>query len=114
MFNRKSKGSYSKGKSGLWMVAGVYLLYLSYNLITDPEIATLAGSRKVLIILAIIAFIFFGIYFIVNAARDYMRQNRADCSENEQNVESETDLTGQDDVKEIAETTDDNKDGLEK
>lgn len=112
LFNRKSSDPPPKGRRTLWLVAGVYLLYLVYQLLTDPNFKATAGFQKVAMIAGVILFIAFGILFIVSAVRGAIQEYEMNNSpaepgdEDEQTTGEIPETTGTDEETETDNNTD--------
>lgn len=72
MFNNRNRNSTSLI---IRMIAGGYLIYLVYQMIKDGALTNNTGWKLVVMAAAMIAFVGFGIYFIVKGFQG-LRKNR--------------------------------------
>lgn len=62
-FKNRDKASSMQVSYSIRTIAGVYLVYLAYQLVSDGAIAENQGWKKLLMIAAIVVFAVFGAYF---------------------------------------------------
>ena len=71
-------------------IAGGYLIYLAYELITGGAVGENEGYKKIIMIAGIAAFIGFGAYFIYSGVKSYLKATKASPASDEETTEEDT------------------------
>lgn len=70
-FRNRDKAASMQMSYSIRAIAGVYLVYLAYQLISEGAIAENQGWKKLLMIAAIVAFAAFGAYFAIQGFKGF-------------------------------------------